>query len=84
MEYLQLFVTYANIDKWKAPSDFEKFKPKHKLDQWILSELNALILEVTEQMDDYNLTCATRPLSDFMDNLSKLVCKEKPPAFLEV
>lgn len=64
------FVTYANIDKWKAPSDFEKFKPKHKLDQWILSELNALILEVTEQMDDYNLTCATRPLSDFMDNLS--------------
>jgi len=67
------FVTYANIDKWKAPknkSAGKDFEPKHKLDQWILSELHQLIASVTGAMDDYNLTKATRPMLDFVDNLS--------------
>lgn len=63
------FVTYANIDKWK-PKKGKDFDPKHKLDQWILSELHQLIQAVTENMDDYNLTKATRPMMDFVDNLS--------------
>ncbi len=63
------FVTYANIDNWQP--EFKKdFKPKHKLDQWILSELNQLIEESTNQLDDYNLTKGTRPMIDFVDNLS--------------
>ncbi len=63
------FVTYANIDNWQP--EFKKdFKPKHKLDQWILSELNQLIEECTNQLDDYNLTKGTRPMIDFVDNLS--------------
>jgi isoleucyl-tRNA synthetase len=64
------FVTYANIDKFKPEADFAKFQPKHKLDRWILSELNALIVEVTEQMDNYNLPKSTRPMMDFLENLS--------------
>jgi isoleucyl-tRNA synthetase len=40
------------------------------LDEWILSELHTLIAEVTEHMDAYNLTKATRPLMVFVDNLS--------------
>lgn len=66
------FVTYANIDKWKPldPEKAKKFKPSNKLDQWILSELNVLIGEVTEKMDKYNLTWATRPMQDFLENLS--------------
>lgn len=63
------FVTYANIDKWK-PKKGKDFEPKHKLDQWILSELHQLIKTVTDNMDDYNLTKATRPMMDFVDNLS--------------
>lgn len=70
------FVTYANIDEWSANKS-SKFKvPRkagsktNKLDEWILSELNVLIKEITEQMDDYNLTRATRPLLNFADNLS--------------
>jgi isoleucyl-tRNA synthetase len=46
------------------------FEPQHKLDQWILSELYQLIQTVTENMDVYNLTKATRPMMDFVDNLS--------------
>jgi len=66
------FVTYAKIDGWK-PSDgktVSDFEPKHKLDQWILSELHELIETVTEAMDDYNLSKATRPIADFVDGLS--------------
>ncbi|MFA4815543.1 MAG: isoleucine--tRNA ligase [Candidatus Gracilibacteria bacterium] len=62
------FVTYANIDKFEAQAG--PFEPKHKLDQWILSYLNTLTQEVTENMEDYNLTKATRPLVEFVDHLS--------------
>jgi isoleucyl-tRNA synthetase len=63
-------VTYANIDKWDQSKLKKNFKPKHKLDQWILSELHQLIENVTTEMDDYNLTRATRPCMDFVDGLS--------------
>lgn len=64
------FVTYANIDGWH-PSQAGRVKvAKNKLDKWILSELNSLINTVTESMDEYNLTEATRPLMEFLDNVS--------------
>lgn len=62
------FVTYASIDGFEPQAKAKA--PSHKLDQWILSELNALIKEMTEQMDEYNLTKATRPLLQFVDLLS--------------
>ncbi len=62
------FVTYANIDKFEPQSG--PFEPKHKLDQWILSYLNTLTQEVTENMEAYNLTKATRPMLEFVDHLS--------------
>lgn len=65
------FVTYANIDDWSPEKLNEKtFKPSHKLDQWILSELHQLIEETTKHLDDYNLTKGTRPMMEFVDNLS--------------
>ncbi|MCL4405706.1 MAG: isoleucine--tRNA ligase [Firmicutes bacterium] len=64
------FVTYASIDQWHPKKSRKDFEPRHKLDQWILSELHQLIRTVTEQMDDFNLTRATRPMMDFVDNLS--------------
>lgn len=62
------FVTYANIDGFTPSAN--PGHPSHKLDQWLLSELHALVKEVTEQMEDYNLTRATRPIITFVDNLS--------------
>jgi isoleucyl-tRNA synthetase len=64
------FVTYANIDKWEPNKDFASFKPENSLDQWVLSELHALIKEVDSQMNSYNLMKATRPMLDFVENLS--------------
>ncbi len=64
------FVTYANIDGFAPKSIEDDFSPENKLDQWILSELNTVIKEVTDNMNNYNLTKATRPMLDFVENLS--------------
>ncbi len=73
------FTTYANIDGFTPSENLKnalatnKAYPTNstnKLDQWILSELNVLIKKVTEEMDIYNLTKATRPFLDFADSLS--------------
>ena len=40
------------------------------LDQWILAKLNKLLLEVTVATDKYELDRATRPVGDFVDDLS--------------
>jgi isoleucyl-tRNA synthetase len=40
------------------------------LDQWMLARLNKIINEVTKAADNYELDRATRPISDFVDDLS--------------
>ncbi len=40
------------------------------LDKWILAKLNKLHLEVTTSLDKYELDRATRPIADFVDDLS--------------
>ncbi|MBI2639248.1 class I tRNA ligase family protein [Candidatus Peregrinibacteria bacterium] len=62
------FVTYANIDGWTPDGLSEK--KDNKLDEWIISELHLLTEEMTAAIDEYDLTAATRPLIDFIDNLS--------------
>ena len=62
------FVTYATIDGFEASEMMER--PSHKLDQWMLSRLHAVIQETTERMEDYKLSSATRPLIGLVDDLS--------------
>jgi len=64
------FVTYANIDEFNPEEHELDLEKMHELDRWLLSELNELIEEVTTNMDNYNLSKATRPLLKFVDNLS--------------
>jgi isoleucyl-tRNA synthetase len=42
----------------------------HVLDQWILARLNELITESTAGFKNYELDKATRPITDFIDDLS--------------
>ena len=65
------FVLYANIDGWK-PGEGRRTKEKNEsfLDQWIISELNRLILEINAAMEGYDLTKASRLFAPFIDNLS--------------
>jgi isoleucyl-tRNA synthetase len=45
-------------------------KSKNALDKWILARLNQLIKEVTDSMNSYNLPKATRPIEEFVTDLS--------------
>ena len=63
------FVIYANIDHF-AP-DSKGFSPQQsELDNWIISELNQLILDVDKALDGYNPTEAGRKIESFVDGLS--------------
>ncbi len=69
------FVTYANFAAW-APSPGTALQPGtatqpgNLLDRWVLAELNRLVRDVTEAMEGYDVLGATRPVADFVDNLS--------------
>ena len=71
------FALYANIDGYKInPRNAGRFDriPREQLpelDRWILSKLNTLIKEVTEEFETYNPTKAGRLIQDFVcDQLS--------------
>lgn len=62
------FVTYANLDAW-TPND--SVAPAFsELDKWLLSSLHALIRDVTEAYENYDVLGATRPIEKFVDQLS--------------
>ncbi len=61
------FVTYATIDGF-VPSD--ELVSENKLDRWVVSELEKLLAELTEEMDRYDLQRATTPIVDFIESLT--------------
>ncbi len=63
------FVTYANLDQW-TPAKKLKTASLTALDRWILSELNALVRDVTRAYETYDVPNATRPIETFVEHLS--------------
>lgn len=63
------FVTYANLSDW-TPQPGAPLSPANLLDRWVLAELNRLVRDVTAAMEGYDVLGATRPVADFVDNLS--------------
>jgi isoleucyl-tRNA synthetase len=67
------FTLYANIDRFvpqPLAADSDQPKAFTELDNWISSELNRLVNEVSKLMDSYNPTSATRRIEEFIDDLS--------------
>jgi isoleucyl-tRNA synthetase len=63
------FVTYANLDGWQPDPEIE---PQYTaLDQWLRSSLHALVRDVTEAMETYDVLGCTRPIENFVNVLSK-------------
>ena len=74
------YVLYANIDEFDPTKYSLNDTALSVMDQWILSRLNTLIQSVTEDMDSYHLTEASRDLSAFVDELSNWYvrrCRER-------
>jgi len=72
------FTLYANIDFGSEDAGVRNYllnpqlseRDRTDLDNWIVSELNRLVSEVTRSMDNYNPTAATRKIEGFIDILS--------------
>jgi isoleucyl-tRNA synthetase len=62
---LSFYNLYRN-DVVHEPSDVST----HVLDRWIIARLRETHAQITEAMNGYNLTAATRPLALFVDDLS--------------
>jgi len=64
------FVTYANLDSFDPRSAPVPAGERDPLDRWILSELHALVREVTQGYETYDVPRTTRPIEAFVDGLS--------------
>ena len=65
------FALYANVDGFDPTAPQVPIEKRPEIDRWIISLLNSLIKEVTEQFNDYEPTRATRAISEFVsENLS--------------
>ncbi|MFA7319642.1 MAG: isoleucine--tRNA ligase [Parcubacteria group bacterium] len=64
------FVMYANVDDWSAQANGQKPEATNLLDKWIVSKLHTLIKTVNKNMLAYDLPNATKPMMDFIDELS--------------
>ncbi len=65
------FVTYANIDKVQPNGKaFANKLPSNPLDAWLLSITQKLVKDVTEALDDYDLSAAIDPIVAFIDELN--------------
>jgi len=62
------FVSYANIDGYKPGTAFKGKRPE--IDRWLLSELNALVVKVTDELEGFDPTDAARAIETFVDDLS--------------
>ncbi len=66
------FALYANLDNYQI-NQFDRIPREQlpELDRWILSKINTLVRDVTEQFETYNPTKAGRLIQDFVsDQLS--------------
>lgn len=62
------FVTYANVDKWKAAKSFKMNTPKDSLNRWIVSRLMTTLSEYEKYLEEYNTPSAIALLRDFLVN----------------
>jgi isoleucyl-tRNA synthetase len=64
------FVLYANLDKPELTKDVP-VKDRPEIDRWLVAKVNALVRDVTNLLDNYDPTTATRTIRDFVvDELS--------------
>ena len=65
------FVQYANIDGVVCTGhEFDEKLPDNPLDRWILSVAQNMVKNVTEALDNYDLSAAIDPMLAFIDQIN--------------
>ena len=62
------FALYANLCNFDFAVPQVPLAERPEIDRWIISVLNSLVKEVTDDIEDYELTKAARAISDFVVN----------------
>ena len=62
------FALYANLCNFDFAAPQVPLAERPEIDRWIMSVLNSLVKEVTDDIEDYELTKAARAISDFVVN----------------
>ncbi|MDP2960092.1 MAG: isoleucine--tRNA ligase, partial [candidate division Zixibacteria bacterium] len=60
------FALYANIDKFEPLKEKVEVKDRPEIDRWIISRLNSLTKEVITNLDNYDITRASRKIQEFV------------------
>jgi isoleucyl-tRNA synthetase len=64
------FVLYANLDKPELTREVP-VETRSEIDRWLVAKLHALVREVTDKLEHYDPTAASRAIRDFVvDDLS--------------
>lgn len=63
------FSLYANIDGFQYKEDEIAIEKRPEIDQWVISCLNTLVLDVEACLDDYEPTKATRLIDNYVDEI---------------
>lgn len=64
------FVTYANLNDFDPNAAAVPLEQRSVLDRWVLARLHNLVRDVTQALESYDVTGATRPVQEFVDELS--------------
>ncbi len=62
------FTMYANVDDFDPEQAQIPVASRPEIDRWVLSLLNSLIKEVSEDLENYEPTKAARAIGDFVNN----------------
>src|SRR3989339_452879 len=66
-----VFSFYSMFDTDSTDLKKDYTESTHILDKWIMAKLHSLLKEVTEKMEEYKLAEASRPILDFITELSQ-------------
>jgi isoleucyl-tRNA synthetase len=85
----KMFITLLNVVSFYKMFAIENTKetkegnPKNILDKWIISKLNLLTRNITENLDQYNIITAGRRLEEFINDLSVWYLRRSRDRFKE-
>ncbi|HEX9118195.1 MAG TPA: class I tRNA ligase family protein, partial [Anaerolineae bacterium] len=64
------FVTYANLNDFDPAAPAVPLAERSLMDRWLLARVTELVRTVSDALDHYDVPGATRPISEFVDDLS--------------
>ena len=59
-----------NLSDWDPTAEQPPVEERDLLDQWMLAELHLLVKNVTDAYENYDVPKATRPIQEFVDEVS--------------